>query len=258
VLAIFFVLDWRNFHRAPKPVREKETAREPAVSVEGLSNLLFLLVIVGAVFLPEKFFIRQIAMLGAAVGAMLTTRKTIRDANEFSFGPIKEVGFLFVGIFATMMPALDYLKEHGRELGFEKPLQYYVATGSLSAVLDNAPTYLNFLTLAETSIIPADVQAHAATVFAAGRNGEQEDLVPWLLDPTSKANGFPASLFVIAVSLGSVFFGAMTYIGNGPNFMVKSIADSAKVHTPSFFGYLFKFSLPFLLPVLLLTGWIFL
>ncbi len=258
VLAIFFVLDWRNFHRAPKPVREKETAREPAVSVEGLSNLLFLLVIVGAVFLPEKFFIRQIAMLGAAVGAMLTTRKTIRDANEFSFGPIKEVGFLFVGIFATMMPALDYLKEHGRELGFEKPLQYYVATGSLSAVLDNAPTYLNFLTLAETSIIPADVQTHAATVFAAGRNGEQEDLVPWLLDPASKANGFPASLFVIAVSLGSVFFGAMTYIGNGPNFMVKSIADSAKVHTPSFFGYLFKFSLPLLLPVLLLTGWIFL
>ena len=96
------------------------------------------------------------------------------------------------------------------------------------------------------------------TVFAAGRNGEVEDLVPWLLNPNSKANGVPASLFVIAVSLGAVFFGAMTYIGNGPNFMVKSIADSSKVHTPTFFGYVFKFSLPFLLPILLFTGWLFL
>ncbi len=258
ILAVFFVLDYRNFLRAPRPVREKETRNEPAVRVEGMHNIMFLLAIVGAVFLPEKYFIRPLVMIAAAVAAYVTTKRAVREANEFTFGPIKEVGFLFIGIFATMMPALDYLKEHGRELGFERPLQYYVATGGLSAVLDNAPTYLNFLTLAETSIIPADVQAHAKTVFAAGRNGEVEDLVPWLLNPNSKANGVPASLFVIAVSLGAVFFGAMTYIGNGPNFMVKSIADSAKVHTPTFFGYVFKFSLPFLLPILLFTGWLFL
>ncbi len=258
ILAIFFVLDYRNFLRAPLPVREKETRNEPAVRVEGMHNIFFLLVIVGAVFLPEAYFIRPLVMIAAGTVAYLTTKRAVREANEFSFGPIKEVGFLFIGIFATMMPALDYLKEHGRELGFEKPLQYYVATGSLSAVLDNAPTYLNFLTLAETSIIPTDVQSEASALFVAGRNGEQEKLVPWLLHPASEANGEPASLFVIAVSLGAVFFGAMTYIGNGPNFMVKSIADSSKVHTPSFFGYVFKYSLPFLLPVLLLTGWIFL
>ena len=258
VLTVLFVLDYRNFLRAPKPVREKETRNEPAVRVEGMHNIFFLLVIVGAVFLPEAYFLRPLVMIAAGAIAYLTTKRSVREANEFSFAPIKEVGFLFIGIFATMMPALDYLKEHGRELGFEKPLQYYVATGSLSAVLDNAPTYLNFLTLAETSIIPTDIQADATTVFAAGRNGEHEKLVPWLLHPASTANGAPASLFVIAVSLGSVFFGAMTYIGNGPNFMVKSIAESAKVHTPSFFGYVLKYSLPFLLPILLLCGWIFL
>lgn len=253
VLAVFFVLDLRNFQRAPKLVREKETAQEPAVRVEGLHNLLFLLVIVGAVFLPEKFFIRQIAMLGAAVGAMFTTRKTVREANEFSFGPIKEVGFLFVGIFATMMPALDYLQEHGREFGIEKPMQYYVSSGALSSVLDNAPTYLNFFTLAQTVVAPDEVR-----LTADGQTAPEKQIVDWLLDPKSRHGEYPAALYIIAVSLGSVFFGAMTYIGNGPNFMVKSIADSSKVHTPSFFGYVFKYSLPFLLPVLLLTGWLFL
>ncbi len=257
LLGVFYVLDTRNFLRAPKKIREMETRNEPAVKVEGLQNLLFLMIIVGGVFLPETYFIRPLVMIAAAVAAYLTTKPAVRESNEFNFGPIKEVAFLFVGIFATMMPALDYLKEHGKELGFERPIQYYLATGGLSAVLDNAPTYLNFLTLAETSIIPNDVQAHAATVFAAGGNGELQDLMPWLLNPNSQANGVPASLFVVAVSLGAVFFGAMTYIGNGPNFMVKSIAESAKVHTPSFFGYVFKFSLPFLLPVLLLAGWIF-
>ena len=208
--------------------------------------------------MPEAYYIRQIAMIGAAVASYFTTRKSVREANEFTFGPIKEVGFLFVGIFATMMPALDYLKEHGQEFGFNKPVQYYVSSGSLSAVLDNAPTYLNFLTLAESSVVPADVQAKAAAVDAAGGNGEREVRVPWLTSADNKVGTVPSALFIIAVSLGSVFFGAMTYIGNGPNFMVKSIADSSKVNTPTFFGYIFKYSLPILLPILLLTGWIFL
>ena len=257
VLAIFFVLDWRNFQRAPKKVREKETAHEPAVRVSGLHNIFFLLVIVGAVFLPEKFFLRQIAMLAAALGAMLTTKTTVRAANEFSFGPIKEVGFLFAGIFATMMPALDYLQEHGREFGIERPSQYYVASGALSSVLDNAPTYLNFFTLAKAVVVP-----DAVRFTPDGQPAPEHKLVSWLINPentTETPTGkFPASLYIIAISLGSVFFGAMTYIGNGPNFMVKSIADSSKVHTPSFFGYIFKYSLIYLLPVLLLTGWLFL
>jgi len=258
LLVTFFAFDSANFRRAPKPVREKETKKEQAVRVEGMHNLFFLLVIVGGVFMPEEYYIRQIAMIGAAAASYFTTRKSVREANEFSFGPIKEVGFLFVGIFATMMPALDYLKEHGQEFGFNKPVQYYVSSGALSSVLDNAPTYLNFLTLAESSIVPADVQAKAAAVAQTGGNGEREVVVPWLTNSDSRAGSVPASLFVIAVSLGSVFFGAMTYIGNGPNFMVKSIADSSKINTPTFFGYIFKYSLPILLPILLLTGWIFL
>ena len=219
VLAIFFVLDWRNFQRAPKKVREKETAHEPAVRVSGLHNILFLLVIVGAVFLPETYFLRQIAMIGAAIGAMVSTRKTVREANEFSFGPIKEVAFLFAGIFATMMPALDYLQEHGREFGIERPAQYYVASGALSSVLDNAPTYLNFLTLAEAVVVPDSVR-----LTPEGQPVPEHHLVNWLINPESRTENtsgkFPASLYIIAVSLGSVFFGAMTYIGNGPNFMV--------------------------------------
>lgn len=258
VLVAFFVFDYRNFLRAPKPVREKETTKEPAVRVEGLHNLIFLLVIVAGVFMPEKFYIRQIAMLAAAAASYLTTKTAVREANEFSFGPIKEVGFLFIGIFATMMPALDYLKEHGQEFGLNRPFQYYVSSGALSSVLDNAPTYLNFLTLAESSVVPLDVQAQGAAATLAGGNGEREVVVPWLLSAENHAGPVPAPLFIIAVSLGSVFFGAMTYIGNGPNFMVKSIADSSKVNTPTFFGYVFKYSLPILLPILLLTGFLFL
>ena len=112
--------------------------------------------------------------------------------------------------------------------------------------------------LAESSVIPADVQAKAAAIDAAGGNGEREVRVQWLTSPDNKVGAVPSALFIIAVSLGSVFFGAMTYIGNGPNFMVKSIADSSKIRTPTFFGYVFKYSLPILLPILLLTGWIFL
>jgi len=253
VLAAFFVFDSRNFQRAPKPVRQKETGKETGLRVEGLHNLFYLLVIVGAVFLPERFFVRQLAMIGAAVAAYLTTKKSVRDANEFSFGPIKEVAFLFAGIFATMMPALDYLQAHGKESGIERPMQYYVSSGALSSVLDNAPTYLNFLTLAEAAVVPAEVSS-----TPDGQPTPEAGVIAWLLHPASRSGPYPASLFIVAVSLGSVFFGAMTYIGNGPNFMVKSIADSAKVKTPTFFGYVFKYSLPILLPILLLCGWIFL
>ncbi len=258
LLGVFFLFDRHNFLRAPKRIREKETAHEPVAVVQGLHNLLFLLVIVGGVFLPEKYFIRPLVMIAAAVASYFSTKQGVRASNEFTFGPIKEVGFLFIGIFATMMPALDYLKEHGRELGFSRPIEYYMASGSLSAVLDNAPTYLNFLTLAEASLVPQSVQSEANALDAAGGSGERAVLVPWLLDPRSRAGVADAMQFVIAISLGAVFFGAMTYIGNGPNFMVKSIAESAKVHTPSFFGYVFKYSLPFLLPILLLCGWLFL
>jgi Na+/H+ antiporter NhaD/arsenite permease-like protein len=154
--------------------------------------------------------------------------------NHFNLHPIKEVAWLFFGIFGTMIPALDYLQLHSDTLGVETPLQFYAFTGVLSAVLDNAPTYLTFL---------------AAALGQQGLNlGESADVATFAASHTA---------ILVAISLGAVFFGAATYIGNGPNFMVKAIAEQAKVETPSFFGYVIRFSLPFLLPILALVAWIF-
>jgi Na+/H+ antiporter NhaD/arsenite permease-like protein len=264
VLGAFWAVDRRNFLRAPGAVREKLTSPDPLVMVDGLPNVLFLGLVMVAVFLPDRWFLREIVMVAAAAGSYRSTRQQVHAANAFGFGPLKEVAILFAGIFLTMMPALDYLEHHGAEFGFRKPLQYYFATGALSSVLDNAPTYLNFLTLAEAALVPPDVQrqadAEAAKAGPAGAARAREAvLVAWLIDPRSRtAEGVQALRFVVAVSLGAVFFGAMTYIGNGPNFMVKSIAESAGVHVPTFFGYVFRYSLPILLPILALVGWLWL
>ena len=246
ILAVFYVFDRRSFRHAPraiqKKIREHDTFR-----FEGGVNGLLLLVIIGAVFLPETWYLREIVMLVAAVASYRLTPRPVHDENRFTFGPIKEVALLFLGIFMTMMPALNYLDRHGRDLGFEKPAQYYFASGSLSSVLDNAPTYLNFLELAEATLVdPAALPRDARGEVRSDAGVKQ------MLASESMRR------FIIAVSLGAVFFGAMTYIGNGPNFMVKSIAESAGVKVPTFFGYILKFSLPFLLPILALGGWLFL
>lgn len=246
LLAAFYFFDRRSYRHAPKKIQEAIDRPSEGIRFDGKINLLFLVVIIGAVFLPEAYFLREIVMLLAALASYQLTPKNVHQENTFSFGPIKEVAFLFAGIFATMMPALGYIDQHGGEFGVKKPLQYYIASGSLSAVLDNAPTYATFLRLAETTAIsehPAD--------FPAVPKSESEIIDVMRATPKDAA-------LIIAVSLGAVFFGAMTYIGNGPNFMVKSIADSAGVKTPSFFGYVFKYSLPILLPILLLGGWLFL
>lgn len=244
ILGAFYVFDRRSFRHMPTKL-QREVAAEPETwRFDGLPNVLFLLVVIGAVFLPDRFFMREAVMLAAAAASYLLTPKPVHEENAFTFGPIKEVAFLFVGIFATMMPALGYLEQHGQELGFTHPTQYYFASGALSSVLDNAPTYVNFLQLAQTT---ASV---AAPDSFAGLAPDDPAAVHALLGVR------PA--FVIAVSLGSVFFGAMTYIGNGPNFMVKSIAHEAGVHCPTFFTYIVRYSLPILLPILALSGWIFL
>ncbi|MEZ0217173.1 MAG: sodium:proton antiporter [Rariglobus sp.] len=243
LLAAFYAFDLRGFKRAPKKIQEEIKAPD-TFRFEGGINVIFLLVIIGAVFLPDVFFLRELVMIGAGVASYYLTPKVVHAENHFSFGPIKEVAFLFVGIFVTMMPALGYLEQHGREFGVTKPIQYYFATGSLSAVLDNAPTYVNFLKLAEVSAAAEHPEAFAAA------GGDEIATVRVLLETQAP--------LVVAVSLGAVFFGAMTYIGNGPNFMVKSIADGMGVKTPSFVTYIVKFSLPILLPILALAGWLFL
>jgi Na+/H+ antiporter NhaD/arsenite permease-like protein len=200
---------------------------------------------VAAVFIPKAYFIRELVMLGAAGLSLKVTPREIHAQNHFNFAPIKEVAYLFIGIFTTMMPALNYLEVHGSKLGFTRPTQYYYATGGLSAVLDNAPTYVNFLKLAETTFVEQSV------VERAEGGGSYDQRAVTVLVETHPG-------IVAAISLGAVFFGAMTYIGNGPNFMVKSIAVHAGVHCPGFFAYIFKYSLPILLPILALSAWLFL
>jgi Na+/H+ antiporter NhaD/arsenite permease-like protein len=240
LLAVFYVMDTMNFRKAPKEIRDKETAHEEWL-FRGLGNLVFLGVVLGAVFLPkeiqEKTYagmitIPALVMLAAAAGSYYTTKREVHQANDFNFGPVKEVGYLFVGIFLTMIPALQILQS-GELVKISTPMQYYFSTGVLSAFLDNAPTYLSFL------------------AAAMGAERLSVDSVADVLTFTAK-NG----LLLMAISLGAVFFGAGSYIGNGPNFMVKAIAEKSKVHTPTFLGYIFRFSLPILLPILIIVGFI--
>ena len=238
LLVVFYALDSLNFRRAPRPVREKETARE-TFRLDGARNTFFVAVILGAVLLRgagAPWGVPELIMAAAAWLSHRFTDQTIREQNEFSFDPLKEVGWLFLGIFATLVPVIHTLSVHAGKFGHPSDLHYYFMTGSLSAFLDNAPTYLTFLTLALTLhqpplhlLDPKDVAQFAAN------------------DPHTLA----------AISLGAVFFGACTYIGNGPNLLVKSIADAAKIHTPSFFGYILSYTLPILLPILILAGWLF-
>jgi Na+/H+ antiporter NhaD/arsenite permease-like protein len=233
VLAVFWVFDARGFARMPGRLRH-EAEQADTWRFDGGVNVLFLLAVIGAVFLPATFFVRELVMIAAAVASWFLTPKDVHAENHFTFAPIKEVAWLFIGIFLTMMPALGYLAQHGQEFGLTNPLAYYFATGGLSGVLDNAPTYVSFLQLAQA---------------ASAAPGAPPLTVAELLVAQPQV--------VVAISLGAVFFGAMTYIGNGPNFMVKSIAHDAGVHCPSFFGYLFKYAVPILLPILALSGWVF-
>lgn len=240
LLVIFFIFDTRNFSRIPKHIRDKETANEHW-HFAGLINILWLGVVLAAVFLPKSvqettllgvFSIPALVMFAAAVASYYTTKPAVHEANDFNFHPVQEVGYLFIGIFLTMIPALQILQS-GEGVDISSPMQYYFTTGALSAFLDNAPTYLSFLAASmgqqHLSVdSPADVMKFAA------------EHAPHL----------------IAISLGAVFFGAGSYIGNGPNFMVKSIADKSKVGAPSFLAYMLRFSIPILLPILIFVGWI--
>ena len=183
---------------------------------------------------PYYGFIREGAMLGFAGLSLLLTRKKLRAANKFTWTPIIEVAFLFLGIFITMVPALNYLKANAASFGLSEPHHFYYATGGLSAFLDNAPTAVSFHKLA-VGMNPGHIPL-TGEGFVAG--------IPEVL--------------ITAISLGAVFFGAMTYIGNGPNFMVKAIAEENKIPMPTFLGYLFRFSILVLLPVYIIAQLIFL
>jgi Na+/H+ antiporter NhaD/arsenite permease-like protein len=233
MLAIFYCADRMNFLRAPQAVRESETQHE-TWQFRGLQNLGFLALILAPVFVKQPAGLRELMMIAAAAASYFTTRAEIHKANEFSFEPIKEVAWLFAGIFATMMPALDYLKHHAAQLGIHGEMQFYWLTGALSSVLDNAPTYLAFL----------------ATAFGGvGLSMDQ----PGHMDSFIAQHGH----HLVAISLGAVFFGAGTYIGNGPNLMVKAIIERAGVKTPGFIAYVVKYAAPILLPVFWIVSMLF-
>jgi Na+/H+ antiporter NhaD/arsenite permease-like protein len=181
------------------------------------------------VFIKQPIFLREALMVAAAAGAYYTTRKPVHEANHFNFHPILEVAILFLGIFATMMPALDWLKINAAKLGDPTPAFFFWGSGVLSSVLDNAPTYLSFL----------------SALMGAARDTDMQHLLA------------TQSTHLVAISVGAVFFGANTYIGNGPNFMVKAIADQQQVRTPTFLGYILRFTLPFMVTMLLVVGWLF-
>ena len=230
LLAIFYFVDQRNFLRPP-PTARADNPADNTWKIEGLPNLFFLAVILAAVFVEKPPFLREGLMLAAAAGSYFTTKKSVHAANQFNFHPVQEVAILFAGLFTTMMPALDWLDQSSQSLLGQNPSPavFYWGTGLLSSALDNAPTYLGFLT---------------ALHGTAGT----ETIHPLL---TGHAH------HLVAISIASVFFGAATYIGNGPNFMVKAIAEQNGVPVPSFVEFVLKYSLPCLLPVLAIVWLVF-
>ncbi len=274
LLAIFYGVDLVNYRKAPKEVREELAEPPDEWHFEGAINLFFLGMILVSVFITSPKFLREALMVVAAVGSYFATKRHIHEANHFNFEPIREVAILFVGIFATMMPALAWLQSNAGQMGNVTPGFFYWGTGLLSGVLDNAPTYLSFLSasfgvfvtpeiLAGVQALVADGGASLASVtgpdaeviknayaglqkYFSLEGGEATQAQIELAVLLGNSN---LSHYIVAISVAAVFFGAFTYIGNGPNFMVKSIADQQKVHAPSFLGYVFKFTLPVMLPV---------
>lgn len=253
VLATFFAFDSLCFRREEGSPPDAGGAR---LKVEGAHNLVLLLAVVVAVLLSGLVDLGQVSLFGVhrsvadlgrdglllAIGAasLATTRREVRDRNDFSWAPIQEVAILFAGIFVTMIPVILILKAGSSgHLAFvveavKEPAHYFWASGILSSFLDNAPTYLVFLNTALGNFSPgaAEREAIAALIRDHG-------------------------VYLQAIAAGAVFMGANTYIGNAPNFMVRSIAEEAGVAMPSFFGYIFKYSLLFLVPSFLVVTWVF-
>lgn len=296
LLILFFIIDKLDHARSER-VHEKDPG--PAVQIYGIQNFLYIGLIIAAVFRPSMFehirdgellllpISREILMLIAAVASKLSTKPYIYERNEFTYGPIKEVAILFVGIFSTMVPALNYLNHHSEQMPLKTPGQYYYITGVLSSMLDNAPTYLVFLETKQGQVqnkygeeigqmrlildehepgqIPERpegmdehvLKAYDTLVRYNRPKIEQSRVSDTDIRIAMIIGNRDLEMYLIAISIGAVFFGACTYIGNGPNFMVKSIAESAGIQMPSFFGYVFKYALPILIPIYILIWFIF-
>ena len=205
LLLIYFVWDSVHHAREPLAALRRDRTLTRALSLRGTPNALGLAAVALAVALFAQPW-RELTLATAAGLSLWLTPRALRRANRFTAHPIVEVAVLFLGIFLTMIPALELLRDHGSALGVREPAQFFWVAGILSSLLDNAPTYLTFLTLAQGLGLADEVVGTTHAVLTG-------------------------------LSLGTVFMGANTYIGNAPNFMVKAIAEEAKVAMPSFFGY---------------------
>jgi Na+/H+ antiporter NhaD/arsenite permease-like protein len=248
LLFIYVIIDTYIWKRKElmgiRPRTESEEDEPIKISFSGAVNLFYLSgILLSVAFInPHEIpamaeesapwymrFLREIVLVTIIFLSVLSTRRRIRKSNHFSWEPITEVAILFIGIFVTMTPALLFLNENATSLGITEPAQFFFASGALSSFLDNAPTAVAFHTVAAG--LPA---AEGATLVAG-----------------------VSDKILTAIALGSVLFGAMTYIGNGPNFMVKAVAENDGVRMPSFFGYIFKFALIVLLPTYILMAVVF-
>ena len=259
LLLLYFLIDTYYYRKEDWTALSADVREATPLIVRGKINFLYLLgVVLSVAFINEGTikqmgeadaplwlkYLREIVLLSLTFLSLYTTKKEVRFGdNKFTWAPIIEVAVLFLGIFTTMTPALAFLKAHAADLGFEHSWQFYYATGALSAFLDNTPTAVAFHGVA--SGLPESLAAAEAGVVSG------------MLDGTSFVAGIP-EILLKAISIAAVMFGSLTYIGNGPNFMVKAIAEESGIKMPSFFGYMVRFSLIILLPVYILAQLIFL
>lgn len=250
LMAIYYVMDTYYYKREHAHALQADHEQQQPLVFKGKHNFIYLVGIVLAVafinsgMIPEMAdpkspmwlrYLRELVLLSLTFMSLYTTKRRVRyGLNKFSWAPIIEVAVLFLGIFTTMTPALAYLNANAASLGLDATWQFYYSTGLLSSFLDNTPTAVAFHSVA-TGLTPDQMAVFGGEMMA----------------------GIP-EILLEAICLGSVFFGAMTYIGNGPNFMVKAIAEENGIKMPSFFGYMLKFSLIVLLPVYILVQLIFL
>jgi Na+/H+ antiporter NhaD/arsenite permease-like protein len=245
MLIIYFFVDSYFWKKESEEVKRREHDYVRKIKIEGKLNFLWLLGVILAVALINESvlefiklnryfgFLREITILLMAYASLQFTRHITRQSNSFTWQPIEEVAYLFLGIFITMIPSLLYLEQNAKNLGIDSSVLFYYASGGLSSFLDNTPTAVTFYSLAQGLVNQS----------------------PSLLLNNLVA-GVPES-FMRGISIGAVFFGACTYIGNGPNFMVKSIAEERAIKMPDFFSYIFKFTLTVLLPLYVLNQLLF-
>lgn len=245
LLLVFYLFDLYAVTKETKrDIYIDKTHVEP-LRIKGTFNLIFLFGVIVSIFLagvldqrsinPSPW--REVMMIAMAILSFKNTPRSYHIDNRFSFGPIIEVAVLFAGIFITMVPALAWLRSQGASFGINQPWMFFWLSGGLSSFLDNAPTYLTFLNVAQS------VTETTITDFTQA--------------PALMVQGGPVlETLLKAISVGSVFMGANSYIGNGPNFMVKSITEESGLKLPSFFGYM-GYSLLILCPLYLVITLIF-